>query len=107
VGLLDNIFGNKEAEAKKEEEERLAAEAIIRAEEEAARAQREKEEAELREPPSISKIQSRLNGLGYGAGEVDGIMGPLTEGAIKAFQRDNGLDVDGIVGPITRKALGI
>jgi peptidoglycan hydrolase-like protein with peptidoglycan-binding domain len=32
---------------------------------------------------------------------VDGIFGPLTEGAVKAFQQSKGLTADGIVGPLT------
>jgi peptidoglycan hydrolase-like protein with peptidoglycan-binding domain len=32
---------------------------------------------------------------------VDGIFGPLTEGAVKAFQQSKGLGADGIVGPLT------
>ena len=32
---------------------------------------------------------------------VDGIFGPNTEGAVKAFQQSNGLAADGIVGPQT------
>lgn len=31
----------------------------------------------------------------------DGIFGPITEEAVKAFQKENGLAVDGIVGPKT------
>jgi peptidoglycan hydrolase-like protein with peptidoglycan-binding domain len=33
--------------------------------------------------------------------EVDGFFGPMTETAVRAFQRDNGLVPDGIVGPKT------
>ena len=36
---------------------------------------------------------------------VDGINGPKTQAAVKAFQEERGLTVDGIVGPNTLKAL--
>jgi hypothetical protein len=55
---------------------------------------------------TISGVQARLNNLGYDSGEVDGIQGPITTAAIKAFQADYPpLDVDGIVGPKTRAQL--
>ena len=37
----------------------------------------------------------------------DGIFGPVTEEAVKDFQKANGLTVDGIVGPATLLKLGI
>ena len=50
-------------------------------------------------------LQNRLNSLGYNCGKADGIFGADTEKAVKAFQRDKGLNADGIVGDNTRTAL--
>ena len=52
-----------------------------------------------------SGIQARLNNLGYDSGAVDGILGPRSKAAVRAFQEDNELTVDGIPGPRTRKKL--
>lgn len=52
--------------------------------------------------PFVHRCQALLT---YVAGDdahgVDGIFGPHTEGAVKAFQAGHGLTVDGIVGPHT------
>jgi N-acetylmuramoyl-L-alanine amidase len=54
----------------------------------------------------ISGIQARLRNLGYDPGPIDGISGPLTEAAIRAFQEDHPpLAVDGICGPMTQTQL--
>ena len=57
----------------------------------------------------VKKLQTALKELGYDIGEtgIDGIIGPETEKAIKAFQEDNGLTGNGmgIVGPKTLDAL--
>lgn len=37
----------------------------------------------------------------------DNIFGPVTEEAVRAFQKENGLKVDGIVGPATLAKMGI
>ena len=37
---------------------------------------------------------------------IDGSFGPLTESAVKSFQKGMGLQQDGIVGPLTWTALG-
>jgi soluble lytic murein transglycosylase-like protein len=51
-------------------------------------------------------LQVALRAHGLYAGPIDGVAGPKTAQAIKAFQREAGLTVDGIAGPQTRKALG-
>ena len=50
-------------------------------------------------------IQSKLKTRGFYKGEIDGLWGPLTNKAVKDFQRARNLKVDGIVGPVTLKAL--
>ena len=49
----------------------------------------------------VATLQSRLVDMGFNPGRVDGIFGPLTEGAIKEFQKSIGVKVDGICGPGT------
>lgn len=56
--------------------------------------------------PNI-EIQQTLKDAGYYQGEVDGIMGPGTQNAIRMFQVDNELEPDGIAGEKTLKVLGV
>lgn len=49
------------------------------------------------ELPSAN-IQKALKNAGYYQGNVDGKIGSATKEAVKAFQRDNGLEADGVVG---------
>jgi peptidoglycan hydrolase-like protein with peptidoglycan-binding domain len=62
--------------------------------------------AAARVNPHTAGIQVALKRKGLYPGEVDGIAGPLTVGAVRAFQRSRGLTPDGLAGPQTRKALG-
>jgi len=39
--------------------------------------------------------------------EADGVFGPNTESALKAYQKENGLSVDGIAGPDTFAQMGL
>lgn len=56
---------------------------------------------------NVKKLQERLAELGYdlGAMGADGIFGPKTEAALKAFQEDYDLLVDGIYGKDTHAKL--
>jgi hypothetical protein len=54
----------------------------------------------------LTGVQYRMNALGFGAGPVDGIMGPRTRKAVIAFQREYPpLAVHGIPGPKTQAKL--
>lgn len=53
----------------------------------------------------IKSYQAALNAKGFGPLVVDGIRGPKTIAAVKAFQAASNLTVDGIVGPKTMAAL--
>ena len=53
----------------------------------------------------VTTLQQRLTEMGFDCGRVDGIYGPLTELAIREFQRQVGLSADGVAGVGTFKAL--
>lgn len=54
---------------------------------------------------TVRKLQEMLNSLGFNCGAADGIFGPKTQAAVKAFQKKYGLVADGIVGPQTWRKL--
>lgn len=49
--------------------------------------------------------QKDLTLVGCWSGPADGVLGPQTEEAIKAFQQARGLTVDGKLGPVTERSL--
>lgn len=53
----------------------------------------------------VRAVQQRLSELGYDPGPVDGIMGPRTRAAIRAFERDHGLPESGRMSPELASAL--
>lgn len=55
----------------------------------------------------VRAVQKALEDLGFSTGGIDGLYGPKTQKAVKAFQTAKGLVVDGIVGPVTWAALFI
>lgn len=52
----------------------------------------------------VRALQEQLRAAGYNIA-ADGIFGPATQNAVRAYQQANGLQVDGIVGNQTRSAL--
>jgi peptidoglycan hydrolase-like protein with peptidoglycan-binding domain len=53
----------------------------------------------------VKILQTHMNRLGFNSGPVDGILGPITDGAIKRMQKFLGTYQDGLVGPITRSLI--
>jgi len=54
---------------------------------------------------TVQDVQRALTELGFHPGLADGVAGPLTRAATRAFQTTAQLTTDGIVGPLTRAAL--
>ena len=65
--------------------------------------------AHNRMPPDqvIANVQANLQQQGYYHGEVDGLIGPLTRGAIADYQRDHGLYTTSTIDQPTLQSLGI
>jgi len=55
----------------------------------------------------IKKVQQALKEKGQDPGVIDGVMGPKTKDALKAFQEQQGLKASGTLDQQTKKALGI
>jgi len=60
-------------------------------------------------PPDqvIANVQAALQQQGYYRGEVDGLIGPLTRGAIADYQRDHDLYMTSTIDQPTLQSLGI
>jgi hypothetical protein len=55
--------------------------------------------------PAIASMQAALAQLGYDPGPIDGVFGPKTSAAIRAFQHAEELLVDGTLSTVTRTRL--
>lgn len=54
---------------------------------------------------SNKQIQQKLNELGFGPIEVNGVIGPATDAAVVAFKKKNGLNPRPYIGPLTLQML--
>lgn len=53
----------------------------------------------------VADMQQQLKQMGFNPGAADGVFGPRTEMAVKAFQRSRGITADGVFGPQSRGAM--
>lgn len=60
-------------------------------------------------PPDqvIANVQAALQQQGYYRGDIDGLIGPLTRGAIADYQRDHGLYITSAIDQPTLQSLGM
>lgn len=54
---------------------------------------------------AVTQLQKELQAWGYDPNGIDGSFGPGCDGAIRDFQKDNGLTADGSCGPATKAKL--
>ena len=59
----------------------------------------------LRRGDTGKAVRKLQRSLGFTGDDVDGLFGPATQRAVRAFQRTNGLAVDGVVGRNTHGAM--
>jgi peptidoglycan hydrolase-like protein with peptidoglycan-binding domain len=64
-------------------------------------------EPSLSSPEMIRRAQGALKDHGYYEGEIDGVMSPRTQGALRTYQRENNLQETGDLDPPTAQKLGI
>ncbi|MEO1470316.1 MAG: peptidoglycan-binding domain-containing protein, partial [Pseudomonadota bacterium] len=57
--------------------------------------------------PDVLALQKELGARGYAIGTPDGIFGPATDRALRAFQEDTGLPPSGVLNVETAEALGL
>ncbi len=53
----------------------------------------------------VVALQKKLKEQGFSPGKIDGIFGPATNAAVRAFQKSAKLLADGIAGPLTQRAM--
>jgi hypothetical protein len=61
----------------------------------------------INDDATVAAVQRRLARGGYYHGSVDGVIGPGTRTAIRAFERNNGLPVDGVIDRQLLRTMGL
>lgn len=61
----------------------------------------------INDDATVAAVQRRLARGGYYHGSIDGVIGPGTRTAIRAFERRNGLPVDGVIDPDLLRTMGL
>lgn len=61
----------------------------------------------INDDATVAAVQRRLARGGYYHGSIDGVIGPGTRAAIRAFERNNGLPVDGVIDPQLLRTMGL
>jgi membrane-bound lytic murein transglycosylase B len=56
---------------------------------------------------AVENMQRQLNDLGFDAGEIDGVLGSMTQSALREFQASNGMIADGYPDRTTLCALSV
>jgi putative peptidoglycan binding protein len=56
---------------------------------------------------TVAAVQRRLARGGYYHGSIDGVIGPGTRTAIRAFEHNNRLPVDGVIDPQLLRTMGL
>jgi Ni/Co efflux regulator RcnB len=56
---------------------------------------------------TVASVQRRLARAGYYHGAIDGVIGPGTRNAVRAFEQNNGLPVDGVIDSQLLRTMGL
>jgi hypothetical protein len=63
--------------------------------------------ARINDDATVAAVQRRLSQGGYYRGSIDGVIGPATRVAVRAFERRNGLPIDGEIDPQLLRTMGL
>lgn len=64
-------------------------------------------ETAITDDATVAAVQRRLARGGYYHGAIDGVIGPGTRSAIRAFESKNGLPVDGVIDRQLLRTMGL